>query len=159
MKVPEGVLKGPGQGDSYWVLGDLYQFKAWGEETGQAYGLMEIWVQPHSESPLHLHTHENESFYIQEGELEFQLGEEICMAPAGTFLHSPKGQMHRFANKGSAPARMLCWVTPGGLERFFAEVGTLVEEGSSSPGIRPEDVAKVMAVAPEYGLEIVSPAG
>ncbi len=29
----QGILQQPGQGSSYWVLGDLYTFKAVGEEN------------------------------------------------------------------------------------------------------------------------------
>lgn len=127
-----GILMQPGQGASYWVLGDLYTFKAVGEETGKAYALVEILVQPHSGTPPHIHSHEDEAFYIQEGSLEFQLDEQIIVATAGTFLHSPKGQLHRFTNIGSKPAKMLCWDTPAGLEKFFAQVGVPVEDRLAS---------------------------
>ncbi|WP_292762960.1 hypothetical protein [Nostoc sp. NOS(2021)] len=40
------------QGSSYWVLGDLYTFKAVGEETGEAYALIEITVQPQNGTPF-----------------------------------------------------------------------------------------------------------
>lgn len=153
-----GILMQPGQGASYWVLGDLYTFKAIGEDTGKAYALIEILVQPQSGTPPHIHTHENEAFYIQEGSFEFQLGEEIVMATTGTFLHSPKGQLHRFTNIGSKPAKMLCWVTPSGLEKFFAQVGVPVENQlNQPPPVSPADIERVLASASDYGLEIIPP--
>lgn len=58
----QGVLQQPGQGSSYWVLGDLYTFKAVGEDTSQAYALVEIIVQPQSSIPPHIHNHKDEAF-------------------------------------------------------------------------------------------------
>jgi quercetin dioxygenase-like cupin family protein len=153
----QGLLQQPGQGSSYWVLGDLYTFKAVGAETGQAYALCEIIVQPQSGTPPHIHSHEDEAFYIQSGELEFQLDEQTIVATPGTFLHSPKGQLHRFTNLGDMPAKLLFWVTPAGLEQFFAEVGIAVELFAVPPAVTPEDIEKIMATAPKYGLEIIPP--
>jgi quercetin dioxygenase-like cupin family protein len=153
-----GINLSAGQGLSYWVLGDLYTFKAVGEETGQAYALAEITVQPQNGTPPHIHHQESESFYVQEGELEFQLDQQVITATAGTFLHSPKGQLHRFTNTGSMPARMLCWVTPAGLEKFFIELGQPVQDPADPPpSVSPADIARAIASAPKYGLEIIPP--
>lgn len=83
--------------------------------------------------------------------------EQIVLATPGTFLHSPKGQLHRFTNISLEPAKLLCWVTPAGLEKFFTEVGMPVSERISSPTVSPADIEKVLAAAPRYGLEIIPP--
>jgi quercetin dioxygenase-like cupin family protein len=154
----EGLLLQPGQGSSYWVLGDLYTFKAVGENTGKAYALIELLIQPQSGTPPHIHTQEDEAFYIQEGEFEFQLDEQRIVGTAGTFLHSPAGQLHSFRNSGSKPGKMLCWVTPAGLEKFFAQVGVPVaNQEAPPPAISPADIEKMLAIAPQYGLEIIPP--
>ena len=153
----QAILMKPGQGSSYGVLGDLYIFEAVGEETGQAYALVEVHTQPQNAPPPHIHSHEDETFYVQKGTFEFQLDDQIVVATPGTFLHSPKGQLHRFTNTGSAPGKMLIWVTPAGLEKFFKGVGQPAVNPTSPPSITPEDFEKVMAMAPQYGLEIIPP--
>jgi quercetin dioxygenase-like cupin family protein len=147
-----------GQGRSYYFGQDLYTFKAIGEETGEAYALCEVTVAPQGGSPPHRHSRENESFYIQDGELEFQLDDRIIMATPGTFLYSPKGQLHRFTNTITTEAKMLVWVTPAGFEKFIAEVGTAVN-GRVTPAavLTAEDLAKILTTAPKYGIEIVPP--
>ncbi len=147
-----------GQGRSYYFGQDLYTFKAIGEETGEAYALCEVIVAPQGGSPPHRHSRENESFYIQDGELEFQLDDRIFAATAGTFLYSPKGQLHRFTNTTTTDAKMLVWVTPAGFEKFIAEVGKAVN-GQVSRGapLSPEDLEKILTAAPNYGIEIVPP--
>lgn len=154
--MPQGLVVQPAQGASYSVLGDLYTIKAMGEDTGNAYALTEILVQPQNATPLHIHSREDEAFYIQEGELEFQLGDQTIVATAGTFLHSPKGQVHAFKNLGAKPAKMLCWVIPAGLEKFFAEVGvSVVEQTVVASPVSSAAIKKVLVTAPKYGLEIV----
>ena len=154
----QNIVKAPGEGASSWVLGDLYTFKALGENTNQTYGLIEIVMQPNSVVPPHVHTRENESFYIQEGEIEFQLAGQTIIATPGTFVHTSKGQPHSFRNLGTQPAKFLCWLTPSGLEKFFMEVGTPVSEGNAvSPGVTDADIEKLLATAPKYGLEVLPP--
>ena len=65
-----------------------------------------------------------------------------------------RGSKHTFRNAGTTTARMLIVVTPSGLERFFAEVGQEAKDRSSPPPVTAADVERLLAVAPNYGLEI-----
>ncbi|MCA1993143.1 MAG: cupin domain-containing protein [Coleofasciculus sp. S288] len=155
---PNGILRQPGSGSSCWVIDSHYTFKAVSEDTGGAYALIELLLPPQSGAPAHIHSQEDEAFYIQEGEVEFQLDQQTIVATIGTFLHSPKGQPHGFKNIGTTPAKMLCLLTPAGLEKFFMEVGKPTENWSfDPPSVSPEDIEKLMATAPMYGLEIIPP--
>jgi quercetin dioxygenase-like cupin family protein len=153
-----GLFVEPGQGRSYYFGQDLYTFKAVGEETGEASTLCEVIVAPGGGAPTHRHNGLNESFYVQDGEIEFQLDDRTFVATAGTFLHSPKGQLHRFTNTTATPAKMLVWITPAGFEKFMAEVGKAVN-GEITPvaSLSPEDIDKILTTAPKYGIEIVPP--
>lgn len=150
---------GQGQDPKYWVFfGDLCTIKAVGKDTGETYALVEFVVRPQNGPPPHRHTHENESFFVRDGEVEFHLDDETIVATAGTFIHSPKGQRHSFINRGSTPARMLVWVTPAGLEKFFAEAGVPAEgEFTLSPPVRPDELEQILAISPKYGVEIIPP--
>lgn len=156
---PAGLVQQPGEGQSYWFDRDLYTFKVVGADTAEAYALCEVIVAPQGGTPTHRHSREHESFYIQEGELEFQLDEQVLTATAGTFLYSPQGQLHRFTNVGNTPAKLLVWVTPAGFEHFIAEVAKAVDsEVSTAPALSAADLEKILATAPKYGIEIIPPA-
>jgi quercetin dioxygenase-like cupin family protein len=158
LNLPAGLLLRAGQGSSYWVLGDLYTFKAVGEDTDNQYALLELVIQPQDGTPPHIHSREAEAFYIQSGTVEFQLGDRTVIATPGTFLHSPAGQLHSFRNTSASSATMLCWATPAGVEKFFMEIGTKVEDPlAPPPAVTPDDIEKVMAIAPKYGITIVPP--
>jgi len=153
-----GLFIEPGQGRSYYFGQDLYTFKAVGEETGEAYTLCEVIVAPGGGAPTHRHNGLNESFYVQDGEIEFQLDDRTFVATAGTFLHSPKGQLHRFTNTTATPAKMLVLTTPAGFEKFMAEVGKAVNgEITLGASLSPEELDKILTTAPKYGIEIVPP--
>lgn len=155
----DGLWVQPGQETSFSVVGDLVTFKAVGEDTGGKYALFEFVVQPQTGPPLHIHSREDEAFYIQEGEYEFQLDDRTVVATAGTFIHSPKGQLHGFKNIGTIPAKMLCWVTPAGIEKFFAQVGQRVEDPHAPlPPVSSATIERLLVTAPKYGLNIIPPA-
>lgn len=151
----KGIVLQPGQGDSYWVLGDLYIFKAVSEETDGKYALLELVIQPQNSTPPHTHSREAEAFLIEAGEFEFQLDDSTVVATPGTFLHSPPGQLHRFTNISSQPAKMLCWAIPAGVEKFFAAIGTKVEDPNAAPPpVTPADLKKVVMLALQHGITI-----
>jgi hypothetical protein len=53
---------------------------------------------------------------------------------------------------------MLVSVAPAGLEKMFMEIGVPLAEGATTalPPTR-EDVEKLLAIAPKYGIEIRLP--
>ena len=69
------------------------------------------------ELEAHVHDDEDDAFYILEGELTFQLGEEVVAAPPGTFVLVPPGVEHGFRNDGVDPVRMLNIHSPAGFDR------------------------------------------
>jgi quercetin dioxygenase-like cupin family protein len=145
----------PGEGKAYWVVGDLYTILASGEDTGSAYALIHASVPPGGGPPPHIHRREDEAFYVLEGEVAFQADGRSLTAVAGAWITLPRGSLHTFRNNGASEAKMLIVVTPSGLEKFFAEIGTeAVDRSAAAPPVTPADIEKLLAVAPRYGLEI-----
>ncbi len=101
----------------------MYRFLATGEETDGKYATFEAIVPPGSGPPPHIHSREEESFLVLEGEMTFQLGEDRFVAGEGTFLNMPVGSLHCFKNESDKTARLLISVAPAGLEQMFFEVG------------------------------------
>ena len=145
-------------GPAYWGPGDHYTFLVTGEESGGAYFAMEALVPPGGGPPPHIHTREDETFYVLDGQLEFLLGEETVVAGSGDFVNVPRGTVHRFLNTGAETARLLLTFTPAGIERWFEET---LEEAPNE--VTPEDVpdnveavaARYAATAHRYGIEFV----
>jgi quercetin dioxygenase-like cupin family protein len=155
---PNFIQMAPGEGPVYSLVGDVYVYKITGAETDGAYALFEARVEPGGGPPPHIHHREDEDFFVLEGELTFYVDGREIVAPAGTYVHAPKNQAHRFRNNSKQTARTLIWVHPAGIEKFFAEVGTRLPD-SSAPAvpILPEHIEKLLAAAPKYGLDILPP--
>jgi len=68
-----------------------------------------------------------------------------------------KGTLHTFKNVGSTPARFLTLLVPAGLENYFEEVGKPGTDFSSPPLVEQEDIDRLLAAAPKYGVEIKPP--
>ena len=152
-----GVLAA-GEGRSIWVTGDRYTIKCSGRDTNGAFALVEAIVCPGSGPPPHIHSREDEAFYVLEGELRSMPMVGSFTATPGAWVTLARGSLHYFKNTGSKPARMLIVVTPAGLEDFFLEVGREAIDGETGPVIpTPEDIQKLLETAPKYGLEIRLP--
>lgn len=152
------TLTKPNEGKVIGVVGDLYRFLAVGEDTDGRYATIEATVPPGGGPPPHIHSREEESFYILEGEITFQIGEDRFVATAGMFANMPIGSLHSFKNASNKPAKMLISVAPAGLEKMFLEVGQPVEPGATTvPPPSREEIEKLLAIAPRYGVEIRVP--
>ena len=148
----------PGEGPAYSAVGDVYRLLATGAQTGGAYTLCEARVLPGGGPPPHIHHREDESFFVLEGEITFQLAGEKVVAKAGSFIQGPRGIPHAFKNESSAPARVLIHVSPPGFEHFLAAFATPVPSFDSPPTpVTSADIQKLLAVAPSYGIEILPP--
>jgi mannose-6-phosphate isomerase-like protein (cupin superfamily) len=152
------VFTRPGEGRTIGVVGDVYRFLATGEETDGKYAICEALVPPGGGPPPHIHSREEESFYILEGELAIYVGEQRLIAHPGTFANVPVGALHRFCNETDKPVRMLITVTPAGLEKMFFEIAQPVAPGATSaPRPTEELLARLPAIAAKYGVEIKAP--
>ena len=152
------TIRKPDEGRTIAVVGDVYRFMATGEDTNGKYAMWEALVPPGGGPPPHVHSREEESFYILEGEITFQIGDEQVVATAGMFANMPVGTPHSFKNESTQPAKMIISVAPAGLENMFFEIGVPLLEGSTS-ALPPtkEEIGKLLTIAPRYGIEIRVP--
>lgn len=133
--IPPGGRQGVPTGAS----GDIYATLATGEQTNGGYYLTHAIVPPGGGPPPHIHTREEEAFYVVRGELVFLAGDREVVATVGTFVNVPRGTKHRFRNDGAEDAEMIFWFAPAGIEGLFREIGE-----------RPQDI---VAIGERYGTE------
>ena len=101
--------------------------------------------------PLHHHDFD-EAFYVLEGELTFQLGDEVFTRAAGDLAFAPRGVAHTYANLRGAPARALLVITPAGFERYFARMAA-ERQGIEPPEWARQPVPEVTTVGPPIDRE------
>lgn len=147
-----------GTGKAFSAVGDKYVILATGEQTGGAYCLAEATVPPGGGPPPHYHTREEESFYVLEGEITFTVDGRTVLGAPGTFVQIPRGTPHAFKNNSAVPARMLIQCAPAGFEKFMAEFATELPSPDAPPfPPSPEEIEKLLRIAPSYGIVILPP--
>ncbi len=152
------TIRKPHEGRRIGIVGDVYRFLATGEDTDGKYATFEAIVPPGSGPPPHIHSREQESFLVLEGEMTFQLDEAHIIAGEGTFLNMPIGSLHSFKNESDRMARILISIAPAGLEEMFFEVGQpLADDAEAAPPPSQADIQKLLKAAPRYGVEIKMP--
>jgi len=157
MTISTGYALAREAGQSIWFLGTLMTLKATAEQTGGALGLIEQVLPPGFAPPIHIHRNEDEAFYLLEGEASFTCGDKTYSARPGSYIFFPRGIPHWFLIAATGQARLLQFTWPGGLERFFVEVGEPARELALPPAGQG-DIGKLLSIAPRYGLEILGPA-
>ena len=122
------------------------------EETGGHGSLVEIDAgADFAGPPLHVHDFD-EGFYVLEGELTFQVEQELITKQAGEFAFVPRGVPHTLANRSGAPARYLLFCTPAGFERSFARRAA-EQDGVEAPPWALQPTPEVVRIGPRIGEE------
>jgi quercetin dioxygenase-like cupin family protein len=69
--------------------------------------------------PLHVHCEQHDTFYLLEGVLRVQVGDEMIELMPGDFASVPPGIAHTFDNirKDQPPVKVCNLMTPGGLTK------------------------------------------
>jgi mannose-6-phosphate isomerase-like protein (cupin superfamily) len=150
------VVRERDEGPRHNVLGAQHLYKVLAAETGGSLSACEATVPPGVGAPPHTHAHEDEAFYIVEGEMVFEIeGRNLPLRLGpGSFAFAPRGSRHAFRNESTAPARMLALSLPGtGLERMFAAYDKAMR--TSAGGLPP--VEQIVAIAAAKGVTIEPP--
>tara|TARA_R110000868_G_scaffold86347_8_gene242250 strand:- start:50883 stop:51449 length:567 start_codon:yes stop_codon:yes gene_type:complete len=99
-------------------------------------------------TPLHVHSSQDEIFYIVEGSYYFQVGNEKYHMEVGDSIFLPRKVPHAWTQK-SKKGRMIVTLQPAGkLEDFFVQVSALDHEPSA------KEIAKLFA---DNEMKIVGP--
>ena len=123
IKEPRLVLAGEDIDSEHRTLGFSHiSFKISTQETGGRFFLFEHANLLPGGPPLHLHYDQEEWFYVIEGEVLIQVGEQRFHLKPGDSVLAPRKVPHAFTAVGSTPAKMLVGYSPAGkMEQFFRD--------------------------------------
>ncbi|MFI9388269.1 cupin domain-containing protein [Kutzneria sp. NPDC052558] len=123
MSIPPGLLARrtselPRQ---LWHLGGLMSIRVTADDTDGALSVVEQRARRGYATPPHVHSREDETLVVLDGELEYTVGERSGVLRAGESAFLPRHKAHRFAVI-SERAHYLMLITPGGFEEMFQVV-------------------------------------
>jgi mannose-6-phosphate isomerase-like protein (cupin superfamily) len=163
--------RAPSLGLSLWHLGSLTTNLAEKKDTNGAFCLVEGTLTPGNEPPPHVHSREDELFYVLEGELDAYVGEEAFKVETGECIFLPRFTPHAFVIR-SPRLHVLALMTPAGLEEAFRKIDSPAQslelptamltnstDGKALQGIKQlksEDLKQTVQVLSDYGVRILA---
>jgi quercetin dioxygenase-like cupin family protein len=133
----QAVSIAPGEGESLSVLGAGVRFLCEAARTDHGFSVMEVTLPEGAGPPPHDHPWD-EAYYVLEGKVRFEIGDEIAVFGPGEFAYTPGGLVHAFSGASAQPSRVLVFDAPAAAEGFFREVDA---ENRAHPESAPDVVA------------------
>jgi quercetin dioxygenase-like cupin family protein len=119
------------------------------DDTAGNYTVFDYVMPPHFDGPpLHSHARTTEWCYVVSGTLVFALNDETITVERSDTLLIPPEVAHTFWNPTPASAHLLVIATPGGLDRYYAELDGAIMAGS------PNAVEERAAFAARYDVSL-----
>lgn len=142
--IPQPFVVPPSSGKVLKLVG--VKHKLISQQTGGSYYLFESEFDPESGNRLHVHTYEDEVVYVLQGAIQIRLGDGRLDAGEGGVAHLPKGIPHALYNPLKMSLRILALAIPGGMEQFFDELESAMQDGNM-------DDPKHREISRKYGIE------
>jgi quercetin dioxygenase-like cupin family protein len=151
------VVRQPGEGEAYWMLGGLYEVKVSSAETEGTIAIMEMTIPAGMGPPPHTHPGD-ESVCVLEGRISYHIDGETFEGGPGAWFHIPAGTVENF--EPTEHSRVLVvYSPPGSIEEFFAEAGEPAGRRELPPTpTEPPDIERLVAIGEKHGMNIRPPA-
>jgi quercetin dioxygenase-like cupin family protein len=146
---PTPKLVAPGEGSSITLYGVRFGYKVETADSGGSLALLEVEIPAGTLVKPHSHSREDEFSLVMAGTVGCRVGDRVLRATQGAYLVKPRGTPHAMWNAEDAPAKVLEMVTPGGLERYFAELAPILARHSG------EAPRHYYELAGRYGITIL----
>lgn len=105
-------------------------------------------LTPNGGPPLHIHPHQDEWFYVIEGEYFFQVGEQKFALKAGDTIFLPRNVQHAFIQLTERGRMIVTYLPAGKMEAFFEATDRWTTPPSK------EEITKVFK---DHDMEVVGP--
>ena len=144
---------------STWYMGILLTNLVEKKDTNGTFSLLEATLAPGNEPPPHVHSREDELFYVIDGEFDMYVGEEAFKVNKGECIFLPKFKPHAFVIR-SLRLRVLILYAPGGVEEAFDKMSSPaqnLELPTEALTYSQSDLEQTARRFGEYGVQILSP--
>jgi quercetin dioxygenase-like cupin family protein len=121
------------------------------EQTGRAFCIMRFFTPPGADTPPHTHQNEDETFIIESGEVEVNVGGKLVRARTGDTVYLPKKIPHAPKKISDGTLQVVVVCVPGGFDEFFA---ACAEEWAKP---HPE-MSAIVQIAARFGIQFQAPA-
>ena len=131
MNKPEGYAVDAAAGERLHFSGAEFVIRAAADTTNGAFSIVEE-IDP-LDTPRHVHRHEDELFFIIEGDHVFSIGDAEFRVGPGATVFAPRGVPHEHRRIVPRTGRFLTMLSPAGFEGFFRELSHAEAAGADMP--------------------------
>ena len=141
---------GPDGGESFWqpvpangFVRNIFNQAMLGGEANFSLGTQT--VAPGCFIREHTHADNEEIIFVIDGRGVARIDGIEHPIEKGSAVYIGRNRRHHFLNPGAEPMTFLWIMLPGGLDRFFAEIGRPRRPGKAAPAPfpRPENIAEI----------------
>jgi quercetin dioxygenase-like cupin family protein len=156
-ELSKGFKSSPSSENTRAIPGAVFHFLTHGNEINGSPSLIKITVQRGSEPPKHVHSREDESYFILKGSIRYSVGADEIIVSEGEYIYLPKNVAHSFQLL-SEKAEVLMWLSPAGLEQWFWDNSNPAPDGNALPVPQgpppPHVIEHFVSSLREYGVEM-----
>ena len=134
MSTSSPTLLQAGEGKKLSIFGGIeFLVKVSSQDSAGAFTLLDSINPAETYLPPHVRA-DDFTFFVLEGEFEFQIDHQILRAGPGATGYIPRGTPFAFKVVSAVPGRALILTTPGGFDRCVEEL-SLLEDPADMPGV------------------------
>ncbi len=133
------------------VVGEATLINVGPADTEGRYALFHLVAPPMTGPPLHVHSREDECFYVLDGELVFEVDGACHTIRAGGCIAVMRGMVHRYQNFIDRDAALLIVTTPGDFAGFFVDIS------AATPPEGMPSMEQLLSIGDQYGITTLGP--
>ncbi len=141
--------------EQLWFIANLAEVLVDRED----FSLVRMHAPAGDQPPLHVHEHEDEGFYVLEGDLTLWVGDAdpVRLVP-GEFALAPHGIPHTY-RVGDSRGLFLVTSAPGTFVSFLRDAGRPARAPELPVLDGPPDADRLSRVATDHGITLLGPPG
>ena len=150
----QGLIEATSQTD-YVFSGVEMRCVLTGRDTNKTFCLFENTSASKSGTPIHIHTLEDETVVVLDGEMCAVIAGTARTILPGEAVFLPRGVPHQLKNESGAPSHYIVLCSPSGFEDFVASAGHIRKANEPLAPPTPEEILAMKKTAPRYGIKLL----
>ena len=153
--------RSPALTNSTWYKGMLHSQMAGTADNNGAFDFVISKMRRGTEPPPHIHSREDEFFYVLSGKIRVYVGGEVFSVTAGQCIFLPRRKPHAWLI-GSEEIHTIAVSTPGGFNDALNRLGTPAERMEVPADVDTvtyanADLTETINVFRQYGVRLLTP--
>ena len=126
-----------------------------GEQTAGQFCLLENRSGGNTKTPIQVHTYDDETIYVIEGELAATIDGRPRRLTAGECIFLRRGIPHQLTNMSGRPCRYILIGTPALFDHFLEEGGHELQPNEVVGPPTAEEIERLREVSPKFGITLL----